>query len=122
LETLPLSPPPQWGDFFCLGKDRITQSVGGCAVNVTRYLVFFSQVQEGPYWFHGFTSDTTYTHGGVVTYAPAMFYNVIASPPPNPLAAHGGGSDSDSGKVLEILLGVATYEEPAILVAGCVAS
>lgn len=67
------------GEHARLDWNRVTHSVGGCAVDVTRYLVFYSPTSGGPYYFHGFTSDTTYTHVGVITYAPAMFYNVIAT-------------------------------------------
>jgi hypothetical protein len=67
------------GENARLDWNRVTHSVSGCAVNVTRYLVFYSPTSGGPFYFHGFTSDTTYTHVGAITYAPAMFYNVIAT-------------------------------------------
>jgi hypothetical protein len=61
---------------------RITESVGGCAIDVTRYLVFFSEVATGPFWFHGYTADSTYLHIGVVQYAANMFYHVTATTAP----------------------------------------
>ncbi len=59
-------------------SDPISESVGGCAVNVNRYLVFFSEQSGGPFWYHGFTADTSYRHSGVILYASAMFYRVVA--------------------------------------------
>lgn len=70
------------GDHVHLHWDRITESIQGCAVDVTHYLVFYSPTSIGPYYFHGYTSDTTYTHVGVVRYAPAFFYRVTASTAP----------------------------------------
>ena len=65
----------------------VTESVGGCSISVDRYLVFFSEELEGPYWYHGGTSDTTYIHTWVVTYADNMFYHVLAiKAPPEVLA------------------------------------
>ena len=56
----------------------ITESIYGCPVTVTAYLVFFSEEYAGPYWFHGLTTDTTYVHAWAVRYADGMFYDVIA--------------------------------------------
>ena len=55
----------------------VDSSIGGCAVSVNRYLVFYSEYTEGPFFFHGWTPDTTYLHTGVVTYAEAQFYRVV---------------------------------------------
>jgi hypothetical protein len=33
---------------------------------------------NGPFYYHGWTADTTYTHDGVITYAAGMFYQVLA--------------------------------------------
>ena len=56
----------------------ITESIFGCPVTVTAYLVFYSPSLGMPYYFHGLTTDTTYVHGYVVRYASGMFYDVIA--------------------------------------------
>jgi len=59
--------------------------VYGCPVaGVTHYLVFYSPTSDGEYYYHGFTTGTSYTHEGVITYAPGMFYQVysMTSPPP----------------------------------------
>jgi len=56
----------------------ITESIFGCPITVTAYLVFFSEEYAGPYWFHGLTTDTTYVHAWAVRYADGMFYDVIA--------------------------------------------
>ncbi len=56
----------------------ITQSTGGCPVTITRYLVFFAENSNGPFWFHGATADTAYIHAFAVQYAAAMFYRVYA--------------------------------------------
>jgi hypothetical protein len=56
----------------------VSQSVGGCPVTVTRYLVFYCGVYDGPFYYHGFSTTTTYTHFGVLRHSPAMFYLVVA--------------------------------------------
>jgi hypothetical protein len=60
----------------------VVHSLGSCPVDVTRYLVFFSEVETGPYWYHGGTTDTAYVHRWAAQYASAMFYHVIASTSP----------------------------------------
>ena len=75
------------GEDVHLYWDIITESVGGCAIAVDRYLVFDSEVFEGPYWYFGYTGDTTYSHFGAVTYADNMFYHVVTiKAPPEVLA------------------------------------
>lgn len=66
------------GENAQLTWNRITESVGACPIEVTRYLVFYSPTSSGQYYYHGFTGDTTYVHVGVVTYASGMFYHVYA--------------------------------------------
>jgi hypothetical protein len=56
----------------------VMQSVGGCPVSVTRYLVYYSRTQEGPYNYHGETNGTSYVHANVVLYADILFYRVVA--------------------------------------------
>lgn len=65
----------------------IIESVGGCPISVTHYLVFYSPTFAGPYYYHGYTADTTYVHLGVVYYASGQFYNVTATTAPLPLLA-----------------------------------
>jgi len=62
-----------------LSWDPISVSIGDCPVSITGYLVFFSEVYEGPYWFHGGTTDTTYLQPWVVQNADGMFYHVTTT-------------------------------------------
>lgn len=62
-----------------LAWNPVTHSTGGCPVGVTAYLVFYSEMHGGPFFFHGFTTDTSYVHTGVLHFAPAMYYQVIAT-------------------------------------------
>jgi len=65
-----------------LDWNAIELSVGECPVEVTEYLVFFSEQMAGPFWYHGHTADTTYIHSGAVAHASGMYYHVIASTAP----------------------------------------
>ncbi|MBM3324252.1 MAG: hypothetical protein FJY66_01140 [Calditrichaeota bacterium] len=56
----------------------ITQSIGDCSVSITAYLVFYRPTMSEPYYYHGYTTDTTYVHAGVVQFAGGMFYEVVA--------------------------------------------
>ncbi len=67
------------GNDAVLYWDPVSESVGGCAVNVTGYLVFYSGDAVGPYWYHGFTADTSYTHVRVIQFNYGMFYEVVAT-------------------------------------------
>jgi hypothetical protein len=61
----------------------------GCLVNTSNYLVFFSELADGPFWYLGYTADnydTTYVHSGVVYYATGMFYQVASTVDPPPAA------------------------------------
>jgi hypothetical protein len=58
--------------------EPITESILGCPVTVTAYLIFYSETYAGPYYFLNLTTDTTYVHTWVVRFAPSMFYEVIA--------------------------------------------
>lgn len=57
----------------------VTESIGDCPITPTRYLVFFSEREEGPYWYHGFTADTSYLHAGAVYYAQTTYYHVYTT-------------------------------------------
>jgi hypothetical protein len=61
-----------------LNWPRITQSTGGCPISVTSYLVYYAPTSGGPYYYHGFTSDTTYVHPHVLQFAGGMYYQVVA--------------------------------------------
>jgi hypothetical protein len=80
-------------------------STGGCVISATHYLVFNSQTFNGPYYYHGYTVDSVYTHVGALAYAPSQFYHVIASgnPLPNWLAQLPAGSEMMESDVLERL-------------------
>lgn len=56
----------------------ILESIGHCQIDPPSYLVFFSEDQDGPFWFHGGTNDTTYTHVWAIQHTTAMFYHVYA--------------------------------------------
>ncbi len=58
--------------------DSVTESIYGCPMTITGYLVFFSEEVSGPYWFHGYTTDTTYAHYGVIRFTTGMFYQITA--------------------------------------------
>ena len=66
------------GEDAHLNWQPVTQSIGGCPITVTRYLVFYSPTSEGPYYYHGYTTGTSYVHLGVISYATGMFYQVRA--------------------------------------------
>jgi hypothetical protein len=83
----------------------ITQSIYGCPIDVTHYLVFYSPTFSGPYYYHGYTADTTYVHLGVVRYATGQFYDVTATTAPLPLlqALPSGEAKLTREEVLDIL-------------------
>jgi hypothetical protein len=66
------------GEDARLAWNPITQSIGGCPVSVTGYEVFYSPTFGGPYYYHGFTADTSYTHVRAVQFAGGMYYQVVA--------------------------------------------
>ncbi|MBU0690940.1 VCBS repeat-containing protein, partial [bacterium] len=68
-----------------LSWDPIEESIGECPVEITAYLVFYADNSEGPYLFHGLTTDTTYLHTGVVHFAPAMYYHMLTTTEELPL-------------------------------------
>jgi parallel beta-helix repeat protein len=56
----------------------VDSTIYGNPIEVDAYLVYFAEGCNGPFWFHGYTSDTCYTHSGAVQFADAMFYQVTA--------------------------------------------
>jgi uncharacterized delta-60 repeat protein len=65
-----------------LNWNPIALSTGGCPILVPDYLVFYSPTEQGPFYYHGYTADTTYTHLGVVRNAAGMYYKVVATTVP----------------------------------------
>ncbi len=58
--------------------NAISETLDGCPALVTGYLVFYSPQAEGPFYYHGFTTDTSYVHQRAVQFAVGMHYNVVA--------------------------------------------
>ncbi len=67
------------GNDALLRWSPIVESVGQCPITATGYLVFYSPTQAGPFYYHGFTTDTSYTHTRVVQYNFGMYYHVYAT-------------------------------------------
>ncbi|NUO18059.1 hypothetical protein HUU59_01230 [bacterium] len=65
----------------------VDTSVSGCAVSGLWYAVFYSPTSGGPFYYHGWTPDTTYTHEGVVNFSATQFYQVTAVDAPSALAS-----------------------------------
>ncbi|MFZ5434337.1 MAG: hypothetical protein ACOZB3_11280 [Calditrichota bacterium] len=70
------------GSDIWLSWPPIMQSIGECSVVVTAYLICNSEELNGPYVYHGFTTDTHYVHSGVSQYLDRMYYRVIATSVP----------------------------------------
>lgn len=66
------------GNNAILRWSPIVESIGHCQIDPPSYLVFFSEDPEGPFWYHGGTNDTTYTHVWAIQHTAAMFYHVYA--------------------------------------------
>jgi hypothetical protein len=67
------------GEDITLTWDAVTTTIFGLPLNPDRYVVLFSQQSAGEqYWTLAVTTQLTYTHLGVVTFAPSMFYRVKA--------------------------------------------
>jgi len=58
----------------------------GCLLGVTHYIVFFSELAEGPFWYLGHTEflSSSFVHDDVVHYADAMYYEVVSTTDPLP--------------------------------------
>lgn len=67
------------GEDALLAWSPVDTSMAGCPISVTRYLVFYAPISDGPFYFHGGTTDTSYTHHWVATYEDDQFYQVIAT-------------------------------------------
>ena len=62
------------GNNIRLSWNPISESVEGCYLNVTGYLLWYSPTTEGPYYFLDYTTDTTHVHTGVVAFSTGMHY------------------------------------------------
>jgi hypothetical protein len=91
-------------------------SQGGCAISATHYLVFNSQTFSGPYYYHGYATDSTYAHVGALAYATSQYYHVIASgdPLPNWLTQLSEGAALSEHEVLERLSRAPLSSAPVI--------
>lgn len=78
ITTLGLDAHLQWA--------AVDTSVGGCPVSELWYAVFYSPTSGGPFYYHGWTPDTVYTHSGVVNFSPTQFYQVVAVDAPAAVA------------------------------------
>ncbi len=56
----------------------VDTSIHGSPITVDAYLVYFSESANGPFWFHGLTTDTCYVHAHAAQFASSMFYQVTA--------------------------------------------
>ena len=66
------------GNDAILNWNSIAETAEGCPLIVTGYLVFYAPTSDGEYYYHGFTSDTTYTHVRAAQFTETMFYQVVA--------------------------------------------
>ena len=66
------------GDNIRLTWNPVTESINGCSLNVDAYLIFYSESDTLPYYYHGYTVDTTYVHMGVIRFATGIFYEVVS--------------------------------------------
>jgi len=59
-----------------LAWSPIDTTLEGCPIAPSRYLVYYSENSNGPFFYHGSTTDTTYRHVEVVRFAADMYYQV----------------------------------------------
>lgn len=58
--------------------DEVTTSLTGYPLEVDYYLIYFVENLAYPFNFLTYTSNTTYTHYGVMQFSPSMFYFIEA--------------------------------------------
>jgi len=60
--------------------DEVTETIFDTPIEPDAYLAFYNGNQNvyGEYYFHGLTTDLTYTHYFVGRHAKHMFYRVVA--------------------------------------------
>ncbi len=59
-----------------LAWSPIDTTLEGCPIAPSRYLVYYSENSNGPFFYHGSTTDTSYRHVEVVRFAADMYYQV----------------------------------------------
>jgi hypothetical protein len=70
------------GNNMVLTWSPVTQTTTGLPMAVTGYAVLYSETPDAntdDYLFHGFTTNTTYTHAGVLHFSNHMYYRVVAA-------------------------------------------
>ncbi|MBU0678350.1 MAG: hypothetical protein KJ626_09545 [Verrucomicrobia bacterium] len=67
------------GEDSRISWNPVTESIGECEIEVLRYLLFFSEDFDGPYWYLTYTADTTFLHVGAVSYAADMYYQGLST-------------------------------------------
>ena len=79
--------PPQSVDITVQDQDvlltwePVTQTISGVPITTAYYAVFYNgsvDEQGGSFYYHGWTTDTSYIHSRVVQFSPNMFYRVRA--------------------------------------------
>jgi hypothetical protein len=66
------------GSDAMLSWKPVTQSIGGCQINVSGYFIFKATSPDDDFEYLGYTSGTSFTHSGIVQSSPAMFYHIVA--------------------------------------------
>ena len=68
------------GDDATLSWAVVDTTFSGYPANVSAYLVYYSEIpdQDSLFFFHGLTTETTYTHPYVVQFSNFMFYQVTS--------------------------------------------
>ena len=68
------------GDNAIINWSAVDTTFTGYPSDISSYLVYYSEIpdQDSLFFFHGFTSDTTYIHSGVVKFSNNMFYRVTS--------------------------------------------
>ncbi|MDK9699820.1 MAG: hypothetical protein OEM52_06740 [bacterium] len=64
-----------------LNWSRVDSTMNGVPITVTGYIIYYSELSSGPWFFHGYTSganSTSYIHNGVTHFSPVMYYRVRA--------------------------------------------
>ena len=57
---------------------EVDTTIYGQSVTVDCYLVYYGSSADSLFGFHGYTTNTAYTHSGVVQFSDVMFYKVTA--------------------------------------------
>lgn len=95
-----------------LAWSPVRDAYADCEFEWNSYLVYFAENSDGPFWFHGFTPDTTYTHAWVVPNADHMYYmldfwggpTALLDQMPRPVDGHGKITREEVHRTLYSLL------------------